>query len=138
MLRKKSFTGHFFGFRGWLALVAAAFAAFPALPGQSGSRIANRLTNKRADTEATATDKRRTTDCDGDTCHFVRYAFVVGVETSEDRQDVSFALYQQPGEGDRIPVRHWTGDPSFLKSIPNPATTACGRATSVPEHRTPD
>jgi hypothetical protein len=112
MQQRKSFARHFFGLWGWLALGAAALAVFLALVGQSGSRTADRLTHEGADAQATVTDKRRSTDSDGDTRHFVRYVFVVGAESFEDRQDVSFALFQRLREGDRIPVRYWTGDPT--------------------------
>jgi len=112
MQRQKSFTRHFFGVVGWLALGAAVIAIVLALIGQSGARQADRLTHEGADAEATVTSKRRTSDSDGGTNHWVRYAFGVGQETIEARQDVSRTFYQRLSEGDRIPVRYWIGDPA--------------------------
>lgn len=112
MRRQSSFIRNFLGLWGWLAVGAAVLAVFLALVGQSGSRTADRLNTQGADAEAVVTDKRRSTDSDGDTRHFVRYAFNVGDKTFRDRQDVSFDLFQRLREGDRIPVRYWTGDPA--------------------------
>ena len=133
MQRQKSFTRHFLGLWGGLAVGAAALSIFLALVGQSGSRTADRLTNQGADTEATVTDKRRSTDSDGDTQYFVRYAFIVAGETLEDRQDVSFDLFQRLREGDRIPVRYWTGDPTVSEIERGAAETVAtfGKAGAI-------
>jgi hypothetical protein len=113
MQRQKSFTRHFFGLWGWLALGSLAIGAIFLALALIGSRNVDRLANEGADTIALVTDKRRSTDSDGGTDYTLRYRFTVAGETVEDRQDVSFLFYQSVDEGDEIPVRYWTGDPTL-------------------------
>jgi hypothetical protein len=113
MQRQKSFTRHFFGIWGWLALGSLAVGAVFVILAVIGARNVDRLTNAGADTTAIVTDKRRSTDSDGGTDYLVRYRFDVAGETIEDRQDVSFLFYQTVSEGDEVPVRYWTDDPTL-------------------------
>lgn len=112
MQRQKSFTRHFLGLWGWLALGTVALGGVFVALAVIGTRNADRLTNEGADATALVTDARRTSDGEGGTDYSVRYRFRVNGETVEDRQDVSFLFYQRVSEGDEIPVRYWTGDPS--------------------------
>lgn len=123
MQRQKSFAAHFFGIWGWLTLGALGLVAIFAIIGWIGARNAERFANQGADTTATITDKRRSTDGDGGTDYRLRYRFTVDNETVEDRQDVSFLFYQTVSEGDEVPVRYWTGDPT-LSEIESGDTTA--------------
>lgn len=123
MQRQKSFTRHFFGLWGWLALGAVGVTAVFLALAWFGARTADRLASEGAETSATVTDKRRTSDGDGGTDYTIRYQFTVGEETVEDRQDVSFLFYQGLSEGDHIPVRYWTGDPSVSEIEAGEAAT---------------
>jgi hypothetical protein len=111
MQRQKSFTAHFFGLWGWLALGSLALGGVFVSLAVIGSRNADRLTNEGADATALVTDTRRTSDGEGGTDYTIRYRFTVNGETIEDRQDVSFLFFQSVSEGEKIPVRYWTGDP---------------------------
>lgn len=113
MRRQKWFLGHFFGLWGWLALGSVAVGAVFLTLAVVGSRTADRLANEGADTTATVTDLRRQSDGDGGTDYSVRYSFIVDGETIEDRQNVSFVFYQGLEEGETVPVRYWTGDPTL-------------------------
>ena len=122
MQRQKSFTAHFFGIWGWLALGSLAVLAIFVVLAVIGARNADRLANQGADTTATITDMRRSTDGDGATTYLVRYRFDVAGETIEDRQDVSFLFYQSVSEGDTLPVRYWTADPTLSEIQPGDAS----------------
>jgi len=123
MQRQKSFTRHFFGLWGWLALGAAGVTAVFMALAYFGSRTADRLATEGAETSATVTDKRRTSDSDGGTDYTIRYSFDLGAEVIEDRQDVSLGFYNRVQEGDQIPVRYWTGDPSVSEVEAGEAAT---------------
>ena len=112
MQRQKSFTAHFFGLWGWLALGSLALGAVFVSLAVIGTRTADRLANQGADATALVTDTRRTSDGEGGTDYTVRYRFTVNGQTIQDRQDVSFPFFQSVSEGEEIPVRYWTGDPS--------------------------
>jgi hypothetical protein len=122
MQRQKSFTRHFFGIWGWLALGSLAVLAVFVTLAVIGARNLDRLANAGADTTAIVTDKRRSTDSDGGTDYLVRYRFKVAGETIEDRQDVSFLFYQTLAEGDEVPVRYWTADPTLSEIEPGDAS----------------
>ncbi len=123
MPRPKSFVRHFFGLLGWLAAGATALALIMGMIGQSGFRNAQRLEVEGAEAPALVTDKRISTDSDGDRSHFVRYEFTVGSDTFEDRQDVSAGFYRSLQEGDTVPVRYWTGDPTLSEIEPGAAAS---------------
>jgi hypothetical protein len=123
MQRHKSFARHFFGLWGWLALGAFGLVAVFAVLAFFGSRSAVRLDREGADAIARVTDMRRLGDGDGGTDYAIRYSFTVGDETIEDRQLVSLLFYQGVNEGDTLPVRYWTGDPSLSEIEPGAASS---------------
>jgi hypothetical protein len=116
MTQPKPFLRLFFGVYGWCAGIAALFALVGALLILTAGGKAQHLRAHSAETEATVltlTEKhRRTTRRASSHSYTVTYSFQVNDRTYTATAHASRDRFDSLSQGDRIPVRFWTQDPS--------------------------
>lgn len=125
MSPRKSFLRQFLNPWGWWVLAAVLVTLVCLAIAQSGARSAERLAKEGVDATAEVTDVRRTSsrDSDGniDYDYEVTYRFVVNGQTFEKQVDVAYDFYLRIGQGDILPVRYWSKDPSLSEIEPGSA-----------------
>jgi hypothetical protein len=127
MPQRKSFLRQFLSPWGWPTLIAVVVTMICLAIAQSGARSAERLATEGVDATAKVTDLRRTSsrDSDGrtDYDYEVAYRFEVEGRPYERRVDVSYDFYVKIGNGDILPVRYWSKDPSLSEIEPGSAAS---------------